>query len=315
MVDALYLLALNYMALNDCPKAMDYLGKHLADKNHYPEKRIRLDPAFSKLDNNRDWIHLWQTEWYSDREKQLAECEYLMIKGQPDEASSLISQALETSPNDPAFLFLSAKIYSLRKEDRLSRQALDNAWKQASGNRVLMNLMLQFSLETGYYEKANVIAGELIRRDPSNPEYLVARALVRILDGKESLAMKEIQETEESGIAPAELYYQAGLKISASMPVQAEAYLTRAVESGKMDARFYFARGRVRDAQDKQELALGDLAMSLDINPNQPDLYMERARIRLDRGDTDGACYDWKKAMDFGVAKAADLLYKYCRLP
>jgi tetratricopeptide (TPR) repeat protein len=159
------------------------------------------------------------------------------------------------------------------------------------------------------------MASELIRKDPTNPEYLITRALVRIFDGKESLAIKEMEAVEEAGIAPAELYYQAGLKISVSMPLQAESYLTRAIDTGIMDARFYYSRGTVRSALDKMNLALADLAMSLDINPDQPDLYFRRAQLRLDQGDTEGACHDWKKALETGNSKAADLLYKYCKLP
>lgn len=313
--DAFYSLAKNYLAMNDLPAAIQYLGKHLADKNHYPEKLILLDPAFSKLDNNRDWIHLWQTEWYTVAEQQAAECEYLISQGQPDDAKVLVNQELTATPNEPHAWFLLAKINFLQKDDRQFRQALDKAWLFSSNNLLLKSEMLQFALEAKYYEKANDIASELIRRDPTNPEYLITRALVRILDGKESLALKEIEATEQAGIAPAELYYQAGRKISSSMPQQAESYLTRAIETGKMDARFYYTRGIVRIAIDKIDIALGDLAMSLDINPDQPDLYFVRAQIRLDQGDAEGACHDWKKALEMGNAKAADLLYKYCKLP
>lgn len=313
--EATYCLAKNYLAMNDFPLAIQYLGKHLADKNHYSEKQIRLDPAFSKLDNNRDWIHLWQTEWYTAAEQQTAEYEYLISQGQLDEARVLVNQELTATPNEPHALFLLAKINFLQKDDRQFRQALDRAWQLASDNLLLKNEMLQFALEAKYYEKANDIASELIRKDPTNPEYLITRALVRILDGKESLALKEIEATEQAGIAPAELYYQAGRKISSSMPQQAEVYLTRAIETGIMDARFYYTRGIVRISIEKIDLALGDLAMSLDINPDQPDLYFERAQLRLDRGDAEGACHDWKKALEMGNAKAADLLYKYCKLP
>ncbi|TSA31090.1 MAG: hypothetical protein D4R64_18730 [Porphyromonadaceae bacterium] len=313
--EAFYCLAKNYLAMNDFRAAIQYLGKHLADKNHYPEKQILLDPAFLKLENNRDWVHLWQTEWYSALEQQAAECEYLISQGQLDEAGVLVNQALTGYPNEPHAWFLLARINFLQKEDRQFRQALDKAWQLVPDHLPLMDEMLQFALETKYYEKANDMASELIRKDPSNPEYLITRALVRILDGKESLALKEIEAVEEAGIAPAELYYQAGRKISSSMPQQAESYLTRAIDTGIMDARFYYTRGIVRNAMDKTDLALGDLAMSLDINPNQPDLYFERAQLRLDQGDTEGACHDWKKALEMGNAKAADLLYKYCKLP
>ena len=313
--EAFYCVAKNYIALNDFPDAILYLRKHLADKNHYTEKRIRLDQAFIKLENSRDWVHLWQAEWFSEPEKQADECEYLISQGQLDEARLLVNQAFTNYPKEPHFWFLLAKINYLQNDNRQFRQSLEKAWQLASGNLTLKDHLLQFTLETKYYEKANEMASELIREDPTNPEYLITRALVRILDGKESLALKEIEAIRAAGIAPAELYYQAGRKISLSLPQEAEAYLTRAIDTGIMDARFYYARGVVRNALEKIDLALGDMAMSLDINPNQPDLYVERAQLRLNTGNTDGACHDWQKALEMGNAKAADLLYKYCKLP
>lgn len=313
--DAFYCLAKNYLAMNDFSAAIQFLGKHLADKEHYPEKFIRMDPDFSKLENNREWIHLWQTEWYSDPERQTAECEFLISQGQPDEAKSLITQFLATYPDDPRPWFLQSKIDRVLKEERQARQALENAWQLSSDQVLLRQEMLRFALESGFYEQVNNMASELIRQDPTNPEYLITRALIRILDGKESLALKEIESIEDSGIAPAELYYQAGRRFATSIPRQAESYLSKAIATGIMDARYYYTRGIVNSALGKTELALDDLAMSLDINPNQPDLYVERARLRLDLGDTEGACHDWKKALEMGNAKAADLLYKYCKLP
>lgn len=313
--EACYLLAKNYLALNDFPSAIQYLSKHLAHKNHYAEKHIKKDPDFSKLENSREWVHLWQKEWYSSAEQMVAEGEYLLSQTKTDEAVALINQVLDIFPNEPRAWFLQARVYSLLNNSRLFMQSFERAWQLATGNSRLQEEILRFALENKIYDKANTMANELIRKDPSNPEYLISRALVRILEGQESLAMKEISAIEEAGIAPAELYFQAGRKIISTSPVQAESYLSKAIATGSLDARYYAARGSVRSSLDKMDLALEDMAMSLDINPYQPDLYFERAQIRLDRGDTQGACHDWRKALGMGHAKAADQLYKYCRLP
>jgi tetratricopeptide (TPR) repeat protein len=312
---ACYQLAKNFIALNDYSSAILYLGKHLADKNHFQEKVIRQDSDFSKLEDNREWIHLWQTDWYSVTEQQAAEGAYLLMKGQVDDARAVAEQLVSGTPNDPRGWFLLAGINLLLKETKLSAQSLDRAWQLAKDLPALRDEMLKFAIESGNYPKVNDMASELLREDPTNPDYLIARSLVRILDGKESLAIKEISDAEESGIAPGELYYQAGKKISASNPLKAELYLTNAINSGVLDARYFFARGIVFAALEKSEQALDDLTMSLDINPYQPELYLVRAQLRLNNGDTEGACHDWNKALGMGNAKAADLLYKYCKLP
>ena len=64
--------------------------------------------------------------------------------------------------------------------------------------------------------------------------------------------------------------------------------------------------GKTRDA-------ISDYAMSLDLDPKQPDVYFSRAKLRLSIGDMEGACYDWKHAYELGHRDAADMLYKYCK--
>jgi len=310
--EAYYFQALNYLELNNYPLAIQSMSKHLADKNHFSEKDLRLDKAFSKIENDRSWIHLWQTEWYSVTEKQIAECEYLLSQDLPDEAKTLADQLLIDHPDEPRAHFVLAKVYFLQKEGRLFNQSFDHASALAV-SRILLDEMLQFAMDNKIYEKANVLASGLIRKDPTNPQYLITRALIRILEAKEAVALRELEMIERAGITPAELYYQAGRKIAVSKPEQAEVYLTRAIETGAMDDRYYFYRGVVRSRLEKAELALDDFAMSLDIYPRQPELLIQRAQIRFDAGDTEGACHDWKKALEMGNAKAADLLYKHCR--
>ncbi len=315
LAEATYYMSKNFIALKDYTRAIEYLGKHLADKGHYPAKIIQLDPDFSIFENNRDWIHLWQKEWYSETEQQVAEGVYLISLGQVEDAGTLAEKLVTAQPGDPQPWFLKARVHHILKEEKLFHDALDKSWQLAAENISLRNELLRYAVETGDFDKVNGMTADLLRRDPSNPEYIIDRALVRILDGKESLAVKEIEIVEENGIEPTELYYQAGRKILSSSPGQAESYLTKAIDSGILDFRFFYSRGLARIGLEKTDLALSDLAMSLDINPNQPALYMARAGIRLDIGDSEGACHDWRKALEMGNAKAADLLYKYCRLP
>ncbi|MFA6126930.1 MAG: hypothetical protein WC699_06465 [Bacteroidales bacterium] len=315
LADAAYAMAKNYIALNDNHSAIESLRKHLAEKNHYPEKTIRLDPDFAKLENERNWVHLWQTDWYSESEQQAAEFDYLLANNQVVEAMALANRFRTAYPDDPRGWFLLAKAHHAMKDDWQFRLSMDHGTPLAAQNNPLMEEMLRLCMEAEYFNKANVLASQLIRNDPTNPDYQISRALIRIMEGKESLAIKEIAATEEAGIAPAELYYQAGQRVAKSIPFQAESWFTKAIDGGRLDARYYFARGLARISLEKTDEALSDFAMSLDINPNQPDLYATRAQIRLDIGDNDGACHDWKKAMEMGNTKAADLLYKYCRLP
>lgn len=311
--EACYNLSKNWLGLSEPAKALEYLELHLADKNHYPEKAIKRDPDFTPLENNREWVHLWQRDWYTETEQSIAECNYQISNGQFEEAHKLADGILNKEPDDAPALFMKARINSLQKNNRLSSEYLDKAWRQASENIPLKNEMLRFALESGLSNQVVEMTGDLIRRDPTNPEYILARALVKIMNGKEAMATAEIENIEKSGIPSAELYYQAGRKLTVNDPLTAEQYFSKAIVSGKLDGRYYFERGKARIELGRTASALDDFAASLDINPDQSGLYMERARLRYDSGDFDGACHDWRKALELGNGQAADQIYKYCR--
>jgi tetratricopeptide (TPR) repeat protein len=311
--DATYLMSGNYLSLGDIPGAMHCLELHLASRNHYPEKRIRLDPAFSALDTNRDWIRTWQKDWYSPQEQDLAECEYLVSQGKADEAFDMAVGLVASDPANARALFIQARLLMAGNESRQAMQMIDRAWN--AGGLLLREDILRFMQVSGTPDKVTDLAGQLLRQDPGNPEYLIAKAMARIGGGKGSAAEMELESIEQLGIAPAELYYLAAKRIAASAPRQAEQYLNKALDSDLLDSRFFYQRGLIRISLEKTDEALGDLAMSLDINPNQPDLYLTRATVRYELGDQDGACHDWQKALEMGNPRAADLLYKFCKLP
>ncbi len=313
--DAAYQMAKNYLAIGNVPEAMRWLGTHLASKDHFPEKQIRLDPVFAGLDNNRDWIRVWQKDWYSEPEQQAAECDYLLSNGKTDEAAELAGQILQGNPRSGGALLTLARIQLARNNMRKTKELVAEAWNVSGDDLRLKDMLLWFAQENGFSEQVTDYASQLLRLDPTNPDYLIARSLSRINSGGESVAEKEIETVESFGIPPAELYYQAGFRVAGSQPRKALQYYNRAIDTGILDARYYYGRGMAQLNLGNAEAALGDLAMSLDINPRQPDLYMARAQFRYDNGDEEGACHDWTMALGLGVPQAADLLYKFCRLP
>jgi tetratricopeptide (TPR) repeat protein len=292
-----------------------YLKAHLQGKDHFPEKRIKLDRAFTAFENDRAWIHLWQENWYTPSEQTIGEADYLIANGQLDEAL----ESLENSPVSDDFYklacFSKGKAHRELNQERLALKAFEEA---LAGNR-LTDRQLDEALDYFFNKELPDLAAKTLNRllasDPANPEYLITKALLQLRKGTGSSAVVAMNELEGLGIGSAELHYQAGLKVQDKYPDQALIYFSEAINSGTMDARYYFSRGILQCNHTQIESGLDDLAMSLDINPNQPELYLQRGELRHALGDLDGACHDWRKALQLGNAKATDLIYKYCRCP
>ncbi len=310
---AWYCLARLSVRNNDLSRGLDYLARHLADPSHLPEQTIKMEADFVLLEENREWIRLWQKDWYSSVELALREAEYLLKSGDQEDAAAKIDAILNQDPRSADGWFIKARLETMQGETRQASQSIDRAIQLAASQPPILEKILQYCLVESDYDRVNSLAGRLLRLDPTNPDYLVSRALARVIGGTESTAVRELETIREAGIPASELWFQAGKKLMDSSPRQADEFLTRAIETGVMDARFYYSRGTARLILGKYDLALEDMAMSLDINPLQPDLYYDRAEIRLLLGDTDGACHDWNKAKQQGNTKAPDRLYKYCR--
>jgi regulator of sirC expression with transglutaminase-like and TPR domain len=53
--------------------------------------------------------------------------------------------------------------------------------------------------------------------------------------------------------------------------------------------------------------------MALDLDPKNPDTYLNRGLARFRYNDKKGACNDWEKAARMGSSKAVEMLNNRCQ--
>ncbi len=310
---AYFELALCAVELKDYESAIRYLQKHLSCPDHFTELEIKKNNEFGPLEGNHSWNRLWQNEWYTPDETALAEARYLISKGHFAEAIGIIDGIGQASKVHAAALFEKGRALLGINLGRQARELFRESINLSRQNTRLLELMATFFDSASMSDLAAQVVNQLLLNDPTNPDYLVSRAIQRIETSSESVALNEIERLADAGISSTDLYFQAGLRFRKSDPGRAAEFLTHAIDAGTLDARYYYERGLLRCRNDKVGEGLDDLAMSLDINPNQPELYLLRGEFRYDAGDQEGACHDWKKAFEMGNGRAADLLAKHCK--
>jgi Tfp pilus assembly protein PilF len=312
-VDGLYLLARYYALAGNEIKACECLSGLLRSPAHYPERYIKKDPAFEGIAETREWTRLWQNDWYSETETELAEIIYLLSGNQTAEAAERLEVLAQAAPASAELNFLKGKILWLDGKKRLAEETFSEAIMNARKDRFLLNEMAVFFRSQDFSNLELQAINQLLLLDPTNPEYLIQRAILRMVGSGDPTADREIRVLDDLGIRNAELDYQAGIRLIEKDPGKADQLISRAIDQETLDARYYLSRGVLRCEQSRISEGLADLAMSLDINPRQPDLYLKRGEIRHAEGDQEGACYDWRKALEMGSTRAADLLARYCR--
>ncbi|MDD3811247.1 MAG: hypothetical protein PHV14_03095, partial [Bacteroidales bacterium] len=182
-VKAYYQLARSYAKLNNAEKSTEYLARHLASKNHYREVFVKTDQAFASIDESRPWIRLWQQEWYSDIENLIREGEYQLSGNHWEAANEVVGKILALEPASPDAHFLHARIELSLEKHREANRNLDQAIQNAGNRLDLLEEILTFCLNQEDYKRVIVLADQLLKLDPTNPDYLFTRALGRIADG------------------------------------------------------------------------------------------------------------------------------------
>jgi tetratricopeptide (TPR) repeat protein len=311
--DLLYQVARYFALAGNAKESCHFLSQHLASPGHLPARSIKTDKAFEGLQDTREWIRLWQNEWYNDLENSLEEIKYLITEDQLEEAKTKLEQLSASNQGSSEISFLRGKILLLEGKTREAVDLLRNAIIGGRKDKHLLIQMSGFFREKDFPDLELQTLNQLVLIDPTNPDYLIQRALLRMNSAKGNTTIPDLTLLEGLGITNAELDYQAGIRLVDQSPDKADQLLSRAIDQGTLDSRYYLSRGLLRCEHSRTDEGLADLAMSLDINPKQPELYLKRGEIRRLEGDQEGACYDWRKALEMGSTKAADLMAKYCR--
>ena len=59
-------------------------------------------------------------------------------------------------------------------------------------------------------------------------------------------------------------------------------------------------------------ILIQDYAQVIKINPKDSDAFFNRANVKKEIGDMEGACKDWRKATDLGDDDAKKFLKEHC---
>ncbi len=82
------------------------------------------------------------------------------------------------------------------------------------------------------------------------------------------------------------------------------------MENGIAD--YYFARGRTYASTGTTRYAEKDMSMALDLDPYNGQIWFERGKLAEKMGDRSGACLSFRKAFQYGVYEAGELIDQSC---
>jgi len=309
-----YELARIYALTGKNDSAIFYLERHLSSSYKQPASNIKLDTAFTSLENSRLWKDLWSKEWYNDFEVLHAEIKYLIKSKQYIDALDLIDQNLTEYAHRP-------QIYAARGEIFIILENFNSAVTAYSHAIELTKTHPEYYIQRGTvysklgkYESALDDVKKAINLDPENFNLYTQRSWLynKLKMYKESIEdisfyLELFPEDDHAIYQCGQIYYDR------ESYLKALEWFNKCLKINRSEAKYFAARGNAYFQTKTYKYAIRDYGMSLDLDPDNPEVYLNKGLARLYLNDKKGACSDWQKAVRYGSSEARELLNIHCQ--
>ncbi len=285
-------IAAKQLKTND---ALTHLEKYIKLNPDFSEYQVKNDTFFSQLQNNKLWLTFWQNHqnWLSERLDQLQ----LQVQlGQNIDVLSDLTQLEKQYPK-------SARLHQLLGDNFFALQDYKNALKEYSAALNLkpnnFDLLVKIAKT---YQKLN---------DPQNALEFYRKAYNLRPYNLDLLINIAKQQEHLQNFAAARQTLNLYLKYKQSPQIQyliAESYylendylnaillLNKLLDKDQTHYQYFTLRGKSYLKTGNYRQAYRDLTMSLDLNPNQPEIYNLTGQAAYFSGHKQEGCLYWQQS-------------------
>lgn len=308
-----YGLARIYALKGDAATAVYHLDLCLGSQYRRSEKEIMLDPSFSLVENRPEWRQFWRKEIYTSVEKGIAEINYSLSTGRIIDARTLFSELKGNYPDNDALSYAGALISFSEKKYPESLKAIDALLAEDPDNEEYLRLLARNQEATGNPAGASSTYTRMLAAGSGEPGVLMLRAECYRKTGETEKALGDVVRYLDLYPGDKKALSQAG-KLSAASGdnLRALAYFSENLRLHPHDAECYADRANSYFVSRSWDFAVKDYSMSLDLQPLNPDAWLNMGVARLSMGNREDACFDFRKAFGQGNKKAAEYLSRNC---
>ena len=308
-----YGLAKVYAMKGDATNSMKRLAMSMESAYKRSEKEIMLDPAFTMIENKPEWRQFWQKSWYSYRETGVSEIEYLISTNKLSEARNALSElkAVYQGSEEALYAEVLVNIASEQFNDavKYALTLTETGKEKEKYHRVLAKAQLGLSNFAG----ASSTYTKLIEMGVTDAQLFMERAECLRKNGERSKALKDVERFIMLYPENKEAIRLAGkLEVESGDNIKALEYFSKNVELNPNDAECYVDRANSYFSSKSWQWAINDYSMSLDFNPVNSDVWLNKGIALLSSGNISDACYDFKRAYLLGNQKATPYINKNC---
>jgi len=308
-----YGLSRIYAIKNEVSASIRHLERSMNTPFKRSEKEIMLDPAFSVIESKPEWRQFWKMEWYSNLEQGISEIEFYLSSGKPDEAHAIQSELEKEYPDRNEVVYSNALIeYSSGRYQEAIKE-LNRLISLEPDNLRYLELFARAQSGVSSYAGASQTYSKLIRLETPDARLYIRRAECFRRTGELGKSMDDIEKYLL--ICPED---KEGLSLAGKVTavsgdnLKALEFFSENLRLHPNDPGCYNDRADTYLSSKSWTWAIKDYSMSLDLNPDNADTWLNKGIALLNTGKTDDACHDFRNALNLGNKRATEYLSRYC---
>jgi tetratricopeptide (TPR) repeat protein len=308
-----YGLSRVYALKGDAATSLYHLELNLNSSFRKTEKTVMLEPSFAVIENRAEWRQFWKKERYSSMEKSFAEIEYDISSGKIEDSRIILSELKGKDEKNDNVLYYEALI-------NLTIGKVSDAVRIASGltvnnpdNEQYLRLLARAQTESSNPSGASLTYSHLVDLGIADAELLLLRAECYRKTGESDKAIKDIERY--LGYYPENrnaISLAGKVESAAGDNLKALEYFSNNIKLHPNDALCYVDRAGSYFISRSWGMAISDYSMSLDLNPGNPEAWLNKGISQINIGKTEDGCHDFRRAFSLGSKRATEYLSKYC---
>jgi tetratricopeptide (TPR) repeat protein len=308
-----YGLSRIYALKGDAATALYHLEMNLNSSFKRGEKEIMLDPAFGVIENRQEWRQFWKKEWYSITERGISEIEYYISTGKLDESKAVLSELKKSFDSNDDILYAEALISLASGNYSQVIKVISGLTTLNPGNEKYLRILAKAQTGASNPVGASSTYSQLLSSGVADAELLILRADCYRKTGETDKALTDIEKYLE--IYPenrAALSLAGKVEATSGDNLKALEYFSKNLQLHPNDPECYIDRANSYFISKSWDLAIKDYSMSLDLKPENSDTWLNKGIALLNSGKVEDACHDFRRSFSLGNKHVSDLLSRNC---
>lgn len=308
-----YELAQCYARLNKPNYAVKYLRIYLELKPQKMQREIKSDKAFYAIDHAKEWIDLWQTQWFNKYDLLLEDAWFDYESGAFESVLAQTDYLNKVRKSLVDAYYLKALAYMKLGEPVNALISINNAIEKRDKIARYYSVKARAELELNKSKKALKSIQKALTIDSTQVEFYFIRASAYLQSKNIDAALFDLKALMnlvpdfETYLLAAKIFENAG-----ELQEALKAY-NKCVALQKYNPQVYILRASLYMKMYGYEFAEKDYSMALDFMPYEGELYYKRGIARKKQHKAKLACQDFHKAYKFQFIKADEELRSYCQ--